>query len=166
MSPWRIFSLNLMGEFTCILEACFTAHQSDTKAHSCLRVVPFMVAEYLLVEFIIVQHPPSPRLTGGNDATASCFKDDINIQMMHGPLHCLWGFVLFHYACSALFASHIDCKLVTWNKAGLWWIRLHWDSKIETILCRSRSGGLTMSASLCFTLQTRTWVIYFPINVI
>lgn len=165
MSPWRIFSLNLMGEFTCILEACFTAHQSDTKAHSCLRVVPFMDAEYLLVEFIIVQHPPSPRLTGGNDATVSCFKDDINIQMMHRPLFRFRRFVLFHYACSALFTSHIDCTLVTWNKAELWRMRLQWDSKIETILCRSRSGGLTMSALLCLTLQTRTSVMYFPIHV-
>lgn len=40
-----------------------------------------MDAEYLLVEFIIVQRLPSPRLTGGNDATVGCFKDDINIQI-------------------------------------------------------------------------------------
>lgn len=40
-----------------------------------------MDAEYLLVEFIIVQHLPSLRLTGGNDATVGCFKDDINIQI-------------------------------------------------------------------------------------
>lgn len=40
-----------------------------------------MDAEYLLVEFIIVQRLPSPEFTGGNDATVGCFKDDINIQM-------------------------------------------------------------------------------------
>lgn len=110
MSPWRIFSLNLMGEFTCILEACFTAHQSDTKAHSCLRVAPFMDAEYLLVEFIIVQHPPSPRLTGGNDATVSCFKDDINIQI--GTWVTVW-FVAFCFVslcmlCIVCFPHRLD----------------------------------------------------------
>lgn len=40
-----------------------------------------MDAEYLLVEFIIVQRLPSPEFTGGNDATVGCFKDDINIQI-------------------------------------------------------------------------------------
>ena len=91
-------------------QACFAAHQSDTKGHSWLRVAPFMDTEYLLVEFIIVHRLPSPRLTGGNDATVGCFKDDINIQIG------AWVTVLFvvafslHYACSALFASHIDCR--------------------------------------------------------
>ena len=67
-----------------------------------------MDAECSPVEFIIVQRLPSPRITGGNDATVGCFKDDINIQID------AWVTVLFvvgsvlHYACSALFASHID----------------------------------------------------------
>lgn len=37
--------------------------------------------EYLLVEFLIVPRPPSLGPAGGNDATVSCFKDDMNMQM-------------------------------------------------------------------------------------
>lgn len=37
--------------------------------------------EYLLLEFLIVPRPPSLGLAGGNDATVSCFKDDINMQI-------------------------------------------------------------------------------------
>lgn len=40
-----------------------------------------MDTEQLPVESIIVQHLPSPRLTGGKEATVGCFKHDINIQI-------------------------------------------------------------------------------------
>lgn len=62
------------------LRARFAAEPSNTKAHSSLRVASFMNDEYLLVEFLIVPRPPSPGLAGGNDATVSCFKDDMNMQ--------------------------------------------------------------------------------------
>lgn len=72
-----------------------------------------MDAEYLLVEFIIVQRLPSPRLTGGNDATVGCFKDDINIQIDSWVTFLFVVGFLMHYACSALFASHINCRPVS-----------------------------------------------------
>lgn len=91
-------------------------YQTDTKAYSCLRVAPFMDTEQLPVEFIIVQRLPSPRLTGGNGVTVGCFKYDINIQIdVWITVVVVVGFflLLFHYACSALFSSHIHCKSIS-----------------------------------------------------
>lgn len=69
------------GRVHLYFQARFKAVQSDTKAHSCLRVASFMDAECSLVEFLTVRCPLSPRHTDGNDATVSCYKDDINIQI-------------------------------------------------------------------------------------
>lgn len=102
-------------------QASFAAHQSDTKAHSWLRVAPFMDAEYLLVEFIIVHRLPSPKLTGGNYATVGCFKDDINIQID------AWATILFVVAfvvslCMlCIVSSHIDCRSVGDMKQSRTW---------------------------------------------
>lgn len=62
-----------------------------------------MDTEYSPVEFIIVQRLPSPRITGGNDATVGCFKDNMNIQTKPWvTVLFVVGFVL-HYACAASF---------------------------------------------------------------
>lgn len=81
-SLWRVYGSNLMGEFT---RTRSTADPSDTKAHSSPRVASFMNAECLLVEFPIVPRPPPLGFAGGNDATVSCFKDDINMQIDAWP---------------------------------------------------------------------------------
>lgn len=59
--------------------------------------------EYLLVEFLIVPRPPSPGLAGGNDATVSCFKGDMNMQRdARLPASCC-----FVALVCAFFASYI-----------------------------------------------------------
>lgn len=114
-SPCRILVLNSWESSL----ACFTVHQTDTKAHSCLRVAPFIDTEQLPIEFIIVQRLPSLRLTGGNEATVGCFKHDINIQI-DAWLHCCSCSSIFflHYVRCALFSSHddVDVDLLSDNK--------------------------------------------------
>lgn len=87
-SPWRVYGWRPHGRVS--LGLWLRRRPEPHKGPFRPRVAPFMNAECSLVEFPIVPRPPSLRLAHGNDATVSCVKDDINMQIdAWPPVMCL-----------------------------------------------------------------------------